>query len=108
VIHNVAEVVKLVSKTDCAVLAVSGRPDTWAVDTLLWWTMIAGVVPTEFYMRAADDHRPDWQVKSDIFDEKIAGRYNILGVFDDRPRVGQMWRDKGLFTFMVGDPYNNF
>lgn len=108
VIENVAEFVRLVDDTDCAIIGVSGRPDEWYAETIFWWASQVGVTPVEFYMRATGDGRPDWQVKSDIFDEHIAGRYNILGVFDDRPRVAEMWRQKGLFTFQVGDVYDNF
>lgn len=90
------------------ILGVSGRDDTYRDVTVKWWLEHGRLTPDEFYMRAAGDTRKDDIVKAEIFDKHIAGRYNVIGVFDDRPRVCRMWRAKGLTTFQVGDPDNEF
>lgn len=90
------------------VIGVSGRDDTYREVTEKWWAEHARLKADEFYMRAAGDTRKDDIVKAEIFDKHIAGRYNVIGVFDDRPRVCRMWRAKGLTTFQVGDPDNDF
>ena len=57
-------------------------------------------------MRKADDHRNDTEVKSDLFEEHIRGKYYCDFVVDDRPCVLEMWNKKGLFTFNVNQtPY---
>lgn len=45
------------------------------------------------HMRAADDDRPDDVVKLEIYRTHIEGKYNVVGVLDDRQRVVDMWRD---------------
>ena len=40
-------------------------------------------------------------VKNELFDAHVAPNYNVAGVFDDRARVVNMWRTKGLRVFHV-------
>lgn len=48
-------------------------------------------------------------IKKDMLMEHIVGKYNVLFVVDDRPKVCRMWRDEfGLRTLNVGDPYWEF
>ena len=56
----------------------------------------------KLYMRKADDFRNDSIVKREMLDEIIAdyGKKPDM-VFDDRPRVVNMWRDAGIFVFDV-------
>lgn len=51
-------------------------------------------------MRVAGDNRPDTIVKYEMF-QKIKDKYNIVGVFDDRECVVEMWRAVGLTCFQV-------
>ncbi len=53
------------------------------------------------YMRKSGDKRDDSIVKYEIFRDLIAPHYNVLGVFDDRNRVVDMWRRIGLKCFQV-------
>ena len=57
---------------------------------------------SKLYMRKADDFRNDSIVKREMLDEIIAdyGKKPDM-VFDDRPRVVNMWRDAGIFVFDV-------
>lgn len=57
---------------------------------------------SKLYMRKADDFRNDSIVKREILDEIIAdyGKKPDM-VFEDRPRVVNMWRDAGIFVFNV-------
>ena len=56
------------------------------------------------YMRKAGDHRPDDIVKRELYEEYIKDKYNVLGVFDDRPKVVRMWRrELGLLVFQLAD-----
>jgi predicted kinase len=51
----------------------------------------------------------DTEVKREMLERYIVGKYNVLGIFDDRPVVCRMWKDEfGLTVFNVGDPYWEF
>jgi hypothetical protein len=49
-------------------------------------------------MRKAKDYRDDAIVKSEMLDE-ILKTYSVIAVFDDRTKVVDMWRSRGLFVF---------
>ena len=88
------------------ILGVSGRDAKFSDVTLQWWRDQARLAPDEFYMRPEGDRRPDDVIKAEIYENHIRGRYNVLGVFDDRGRVLRMWRGKCFTTFAVGDTDN--
>ena len=62
----------------------------------------------ELYMRKENDFRDDTIIKREIYEEHIKGKYHVLGVFDDRPKVLRMWRELGLVTFNVQQGDNEF
>jgi len=53
------------------------------------------------YTRADGDHRQDAAVKYDMLRE-IVKNYYVIGVFDDREQVIDMWRTAGIHVFDVG------
>ena len=85
------------------VFLVSGRPDDTREVTEAW--LEAKANGYRFYrtlfMRRAGDHRPDTDVKREIYDRYFKGR-KIVDVIDDRPRLVCMWRDLGLPVTDVG------
>ena len=53
-------------------------------------------------MRAGDDYRPDFEVKKEIYNGKIAILgYNIDFALDDRNQIVDMWREMGIKTLQV-------
>jgi hypothetical protein len=81
---------------------MSGRSDEYRTVTGRW--LIDNALPVDgLYMRAAGDHRKDSVVKHELFDKHIRSTYNVLGVFDDRNQVVEMWRAIGLTVFQVAD-----
>lgn len=61
------------------------------------------------FMRKEGDSRNDAIIKRELFDKHIRGKYNVLFVLDDRPRVVRMWQDElGLTVFAVGDQRYEF
>lgn len=107
------DVVRLVSELSEThhIICVSGRSEEFRSVTTDWLIEQALVRPDELHMRSLDEAKqmvPDDIVKSGIFDTLIAGRYNVVGVIDDRPRVLRMWRAKGLTTFAVGPQDKDF
>ncbi|WP_280429106.1 AAA family ATPase [Nocardia brasiliensis] len=83
-----------------AAILVSGRPDSCRADTELWLRN-NGIRFDALHMRRTGDNRDDSIVKYEIFRDSIAPRYNVVGVFDDRNRVVDMWRRIGLKCFQV-------
>lgn len=91
---------------DIELIIVSGRSDDYKEQTIKWLTDHE-IFYDEIYMRKYKDHRDDSVVKGEIADE-ILKTYNILGVFDDRQRVVNMWIERGIFVFDVGQGAGNF
>lgn len=92
------------------VLLVSGRSEEYRKVTTDWlerYGMVQGHHYTALYMRADGDRRDDSIVKSEIADV-IGDDYRIVGVFDDRRRVVDMWLSRGIFVFDVGQGNGNF
>jgi len=87
--------------TPPTIIVMSARTDGCKTATAEWLTK-NGVPFSELHMRAAGDMRKDREVKYDLFNENIRGKYNVLGVFDDRVSVLRMWEALGLTTFRVG------
>lgn len=87
---------------DAHLVLVSARPDTYRAETIEWLRKYNMMDWVHILMRKGHDKRQDTQVKSDIYD-KYLSRYQIIEVFDDRPSVIRMWREKGLNVTDVGN-----
>lgn len=89
------------------VIIVSGRKEDYR-DATQSWLADSQIKYCELYMRASGDDRHDAQIKYEIYRDKIAPKYKVLGVFDDRARVVAMWQSAGLKTFDVGQNRSDF
>lgn len=87
---------------------LSGRDGSCEKETREWLNKyVIGRPRCELFMRKAGDMRSDEIVKEELYFEHIHGKYNVIGVFDDRQRVVDMWRKKlGLTVFQVN--YGDF
>jgi hypothetical protein len=86
---------------------MSGRDGVCEADTIDW--LKDNAIPyDEFYIRSADDSRDDRIVKRELFDKHVLGKYNVIAVIDDRPKVCQMWRSIGLNVVQIGNPTSFF
>lgn len=92
---------RTVSANNANVVFVTARPDTYRKETEDWLYNIAHVSGAHVVMRKGHDKRQDTEVKSDIYD-KYLSQYNVVKVYDDRPSVIRMWREKGLDVVDVG------
>jgi len=90
--------------TEGSVLFVSGREEVCREETTKYLLRAGWRVDAEhkLFMRSLGDQRDDCIVKKEIYEKHIEQNYNIVAVFDDRPRVVRMWRELGLFVFDVG------
>lgn len=106
-VHDHVKLVANMLRNQAFVIIVSGRKAECEEDTRRW-LRVNGISFDELYMRADGDDRKDSIVKNEILHEKIADRYNVKAVFDDRPSVCRMWRSVGIPTFQLGDPEFEF
>lgn len=97
---NVIDVIKALAKTNATIIGVSGR-DGSCKEMTQQWLSTYGVPYDEFYIRPAGDNRKDYYIKEEIYRNHIEGRFNVLGVFDDRDQVVHMWRQLGITVFQV-------
>jgi hypothetical protein len=88
------------------IIFVSGRSDDYREKTVEW-LLTNGFEYDALYMRKYKDNRDDSIVKGEIADE-IEKTHNILFVFDDRKRVVDMWVNRGIWVFDVGQGKGDF
>lgn len=100
----VLEMAKLVANNgpgaDVALIFVSGRDESARKDTEQWLIHHLGQSNFYLYMRAIDDMRPDETMKAELLAE-ISNRWDVIGAFDDRNKVVDMWRGVGITCFQV-------
>ncbi len=85
----------------------SGRDSSCRSETLEWLEKHGVTDFKALYMRQTDDIRADTVIKKELYQTHIQLEYNVLGIFDDRDSVVQMWRlDLGLPCFQVN--YGDF
>jgi len=84
-------------------VVMSGRSEDCREQTQEW--LNKHVWPNlPLYMRPSGDHRPDWVIKSELFDEHIRDRFHVRFVLDDRDQVVALWRDRlQLPTWQVNE-----
>lgn len=82
------------------VVLASGRSEKSRQATEDWFRFYNLLGYRKLYMRPDGDYRSDVEVKSEILDQIIVdfGKKPDM-VFDDRPGVVNMWRDRGIFVF---------
>jgi predicted kinase len=87
------------------VVAVSGREGTPEKrEQTDRWLSRNHVPVSKLLMRKAGDRRDDAIVKKEIYLNEIQGKYRVMMVIDDRPRVTRMWRHElGLPVLQAGD-----
>lgn len=91
----------LAHEHDALLVFVSARPEDYRTETEQW-LRDNGMVYDNLIMRRKGDKRQDTDVKSDIYNRYLK-QYDIVRVFDDRPSVIRMWREKGLEVEDVGN-----
>lgn len=86
---------------DIEIIIFSGRDGSCKEETVKWLAN-NDIDYDQLHMRPAGNFEKDNIIKRRLFDEHIAGKYDILFVLDDRNQVVDMWRkDLGLTCFQV-------
>jgi len=99
--ESVRDVLHALQAEGAAIIIFTGRDGVCEEETKVWLTRY-GITYDHFAIRPEGNTECDSIIKKRMFDE-IKDKYNVLGVFDDRPRVIRMWRELGLKVFDVGD-----
>lgn len=103
----VAEQIEFHRSKGRKILIVSGRDGVCKKLTEDWLDMY-GIKFDGFYMRPENDYRKDTQIKREIYQNEIEGKYNVVAVYDDRLQVLDMWYKEGIFTFNVNQGNHEF
>ena len=98
--QDVINVLTALSKTGVTMIAASGRDGSCKELTEEWFHKY-NVQYDAFFIRPAGDNRKDYIIKEEIYRNHVEGKYNVLGVFDDRDQVVSLWRHLGLTVFQV-------
>jgi predicted kinase len=102
--ESVADVLHALSYVGYEIVFLTGRKERFREVTENWlYDKHLNLWHSPVFMRPDDDDRPDWQVKYDLFNTNVRGKYDVLGVFDDRQQVVDMWRAIGLTCFQVAE-----
>lgn len=104
----IVEMARFYKQLKYDILVVSGRDGVCKGLTEEW--LNKNMVPfDEFFIRPEGDTRKDTIVKEEIFWDKIANDYNVVGVVDDRPSVVRMWHELKIPNVIcVGNPWVEF
>lgn len=89
------------------VTILSGRSSK-DLDVTMRWLQENNISYDDIYTRQEGDTRPDYEVKQELFNKYIRGKYNVKFIMDDRPSVCRMWRRMGLKVLQVGNPHKEF
>lgn len=88
-------------EVDFPIIILSGRDEVCREETEKW-LKDNDIKYDKLFMRPEGNNEKDSIIKKRIYDD-IKTRYNILGVFDDRNQVVEMWRSLGLTCFQVAE-----
>lgn len=95
---NLMDILDIIKESRKASLFIfSGREAVCAHDTQAWVELFK-IKYDLIAMRKEKDMRPDEIIKEEMYNEHVKGKYNVIAVFDDRPKVIRMWKKLGLFV----------
>lgn len=101
--ESVIRVIQHLADQGYIILFVSGRHDVCWDSTNEWLRTHVGVEEFRLLMRKDGDNRKDFIIKKEIFDAEIRHNYKVMGCFDDRKQVVDMYRALGLTVFQVAE-----
>lgn len=99
----VAKTISALELVGNKLIFLSGRIDDYREPTMEFLNRVSekyGISKDiTLYMRKSGDNRPDDIVKNEIYMSELHDKYNVVAVFDDRPKVVRMWRSMGFMVF---------
>lgn len=101
VIEPVKQMLLDLKSAPYSIIIMSGR-DGRSEEPTKKWLEKNGIPYDELLMREPEDNRKDSIIKLELFN-KVKLDYYVVGVFDDRNQVVELWRDLGLQCYQVAD-----
>lgn len=98
--QHVIDLVNTLYDAGWRIVLCSGRGEQSRFDTETW-LFRHGVKYHRLFMRAKDDYRSDDIVKMELLDQIIDIGYEPSFVLDDRTKVVNAWRARGIPCFQV-------
>jgi predicted kinase len=86
---------------DTPIFIFSGRDHICYYETDLWLHHQGIDNRVDLLLRPEGNQEDDTVIKKRMYEENVKGKYNVLGVFDDRVKVIEMWATLGLPVFSV-------
>ena len=105
-IQHIIDWVNELSK-DYTICIVSGRPDTFQLETLYWLRHVAKINFDYVFLRRGSDKRTDVDVKSDIL-AKLPKEKIFMAIDDRKCVIDNVWRKNGIKTIAVCGEDNDF
>ncbi|QSB05008.1 hypothetical protein [Natronoglycomyces albus] len=97
----VIAVVEALAAAGYAIVCVSGRSEVCRPATDFWLHAHVNAQISQLHMRGDGDNRADVEVKREIYQRKVRGRFRVECVLDDRDAIVAMWRELGLTCLQV-------
>lgn len=97
------DVVKILNETrerGIGVVGLTARQSRYA-EVTTEWVKKHGIELDALYMRAREDYRPDYTVKSEIIREIENDGWDICHAVDDNPQVLRRWGELGIYVTAV-------
>lgn len=102
VVEPVVKVLESLRDNGVSIILLSGREGMWKnYSRTMWWLSDNLIGYDRLYLRKKGDHRADDIIKLELMQNEIEPFYNVIGIFDDRTSVVNMWRKNGYFVFDV-------
>jgi hypothetical protein len=100
-VNDAVQLVVGLASYHCDVIIFSGRDSVCRPETIEW--LQKHKIPIDkVFMRPEGNNEKDCIIKRRLYDEHVAGKYDVQFVLDDRNQVVDMWRkDLGLTCFQV-------
>lgn len=106
--HFVISMIHSFDSMNYKIIFLTGRPEECRELTIEWLKTHVKVNDYILHMRKDGDFTKDYLIKEKAFME-LQTKYNIKGVFEDRPQNIRMWHLLGLKNVItVSDPYIDF
>jgi hypothetical protein len=100
--YDVIKMVRAALEGGYTPIFLSGRPEKSRYDTRQWLNRHVTTAGS-LLMRQDGDHRADYIVKKELFDEYVRNTYRVAVAFDDRNQVVDMYREMGLTVLQVAE-----
>jgi histidinol phosphatase-like enzyme len=106
-IHATIEIIKALTLFQYGIIGLTARTERVRPQTEKWLASY-NIKMHKLFMRAENDFRADDVVKEEILDTQILPYHDVVGVFEDRKRVIDMYIRRKIFVFDVSQGRGNF